>query len=231
MHICHDKYTVRQYVAHKGYEDILIPLYQVVEKSDELGFDSLPERFVLKTTNSGDTNIFCHDKKTFNWDEACKRLDGWAQEDVVGTTLQKSLNSKARIIVEEMLGRDENNDLIDYRMFCFNGKLFATCVTTDYVDDHKQGRMGFVDREWNLMSYTRLEYRPFSKEPQKPYNYNRMVEIAETLSDEFPHCRVDLYSLGEKIFFGEMTFITMGGYCRFIPDEFDFILGEQFTYY
>ncbi len=228
---CHDKYTVHEYVKEKGLEEILVPLYQVAEKSSELDFDSLPNQFVMKTTNSGDTNIFCYDKSTFDFKTACEQLDKWAACDVVGATLQHSLKSKARIIVEKMLERDENNDLIDYRMFCFNGKLFATCVTTDYVDCHAEGRMGFVDRDFNLMPYNRYEYKPLSGPPKKPAKYDEMVKIAETLSEGFPHCRIDLYYTNDKIYFGEMTFITMGGYCRFRPDEFDFVLGEQFDYY
>ena len=228
---CHDKYTVREYVEQKGLANILVPLYQVAEKSKDLDFASLPNQFVMKTTNSGNTNIFCFNKDEFDWDAACKQLDAWCEEDVVGATLQHSLRAQPRIIIEKMLERDEDNDLIDYRMFCFNGKLFATCVTTDYVDCHENGRMGFVDRDFNLMPYTRREYKPLRCAPKKPENYSEMVRIAEVLSEGFPHCRVDLYYTNGKIYFGEMTFITMGGFCGFNPDEFDFILGEQFDYY
>lgn len=231
MSKCHDKYTVHEYVEEKGLKDILVPLYQVVEKSSDIDFDSLPNKFVMKTTNSGDTNIFCYDKSNFDFESACKQLDKWLLQDVVADTLQYSLKSKPRIIIEKMLERDENNDLIDYRMFCFNGKLFATCVTTDYVDCHKNGRMGFVDRDFKLMPYHRYEYKPLKNQPQKPKKYNEMVRIAETLSDGFPHCRIDLYYTNDKIYFGEMTFITMGGFCRFVPDEFDYILGDRFDYY
>ena len=228
---CHDKYTVHEYVKEKGYGDILVPIYQVAQHSSELDFASLPDKFVMKTTNSGNTNIFCYDKSSFDWEDALKKLDTWAQMDVVNQTLQYSLNAKAHIIVEKMLERDSDNDLIDYRMFCFNGKVFCTCVTTDYVDCHENGRMGFMDRDWNLMPYNRKEFKPLKGVPVKPKNYERMLEIAENLSAPFPHCRIDLYNVDGNINFGEMTFITMGGFCGFTPDEFDFILGEQFDYY
>ncbi len=228
---CHDKYTVHEYVKEKGLGDILVPIYQVAKKSSDLDFESLPDQFVMKTTNTGDTNIFCYDKSTFDWEAACAQLDKWTQIDVIQSSLQYSLNAEASIIVEKMLERDSENDLIDYRMFCFNGKLFATCVTTDYVDCHEEGRMGFVDRNWKMMPYTRNEYKPLKAAPPVPKNYERMVEIAEILSAGFPHCRIDLYNVDGNINFGEMTFITMGGFCGFTPDEFDFILGEQFDYY
>ena len=231
MPVCHDKYTVHSYVKEKGLGDILIPIYQAVEKSSDLDFESLPDKFVMKTTNWGDTNIFCYDKSTFDWEGACKQLDEWVKADVTKNTLEKSLACKGYIIVEKMLDRDENNDLIDYRMFCFDGKLFCTQITTEYVDDHANGRKGWLDRDFNLTPYRNKNYRPVEIQPEKPKNYDKMVEIAETLANGFPHVRVDLYNNNGEIFFGEMTFVSGGGYSVFDTDEFDFILGEKFTYY
>ena len=54
-----------------------------------------------------------------------------------------------------------------------------------------------------------------------------MVEVAEILSEGFSHVRVDLYNIEGKIYFGEMTFTTNSGYTQFVPDEFDYELGEQ----
>jgi len=55
-----------------------------------------------------------------------------------------------------------------------------------------------------------------------------MKEIAEKLSEDFPHVRVDLYNIKGRVIFGELTFYNASGYTVFKPDEFDFILGEQF---
>ena len=40
----------------------------------------------------------------------------------------------------------------------------------------------------------------------KPKNLNKMIEIAEKLSKNFPFVRVDFYNDNGKIIFGEMTF-------------------------
>lgn len=79
------------------------------------------------------------------------------------------------------------------------------------------------------MPYHRKDYYPITEQLEKPKNYNKMVEIAEILSEGFSHVRVDLYNIDGKIYFGEMTFSTCGGYCKFEPDEFDTILGEQWN--
>ena len=228
---CHDKYTVHEYVKEKGLGDILVPIYQVAKKSSELDFASLPDKFVMKTTNWGDTNIFCYDKSTFDWDAACKQLDKWLETDVTKQTLEYSLAGDGYIIVEKMLDRDKNNDLIDYRMFCFNGKVSFLQITTEYVDDHANGRKGWTDRDFNLTHYKNAGFRCVEEQPEKPVNYDKMIEIAETLSAGFPHVRVDLYNVDGDIHFAEMTFISGGGFSVWETDEFDFVLGEKFDYY
>ena len=55
-----------------------------------------------------------------------------------------------------------------------------------------------------------------------------MISIAEKLSKEFPHVRVDFYDVNNKIYVGEMTFYSMGGYCKFTPKEWDAKFGEWF---
>lgn len=50
-----DKYNVRYYVKSKGLEDILNTLYSVFDSSEEINFNELPDKFVLKTTNSSKT--------------------------------------------------------------------------------------------------------------------------------------------------------------------------------
>ena len=47
-----------------------------------------------------------------------------------------------------------------------------------------------------------------------------MIEIAEILSRPFPCVRVDLYNIGGKIYFGEMTFTSLGGLMNYFTDDF-----------
>ena len=68
-----------------------------------------------------------------------------------------------------------------------------------------------------------------NEDVQKPNTLNDMLSIAEKLSEGFPFARIDLYSLEEKVYFGEITFYPWSGYMEFEPDEFDFVLGEKFV--
>lgn len=69
---------------------------------------------------------------------------------------------------------------------------------------------------------------------KKPECIDKAFEIAEELSKEFPFVRVDLYIVGEKIYFGELTFTPAGGMdteFKFkapgVEKDTDTILGEQ----
>ncbi len=98
----------------------------------------------------------------------------------------------------------------------------------NYTMHHEKGVLGFLDRDFNLLKAHRADFKPMLIQPQKPKNYELMVEMAELLSDGFPHVRVDFYNLNGKIIFGEMTFFNASGYTVFEPDIFDFVLGKEF---
>ena len=47
-----------------------------------------------------------------------------------------------------------------------------------------------------------------------------MIQMAETLSKPFPCVRVDLYNIRGKIYFGEMTFTSLGGLMNYYTTDF-----------
>ena len=49
-----------------------------------------------------------------------------------------------------------------------------------------------------------------------------MISLANKVSQEFPFVRVDIYSIGEKIYIGEMTFSPDGGFAPFeLKDDYE----------
>ncbi|MGV8148986.1 MAG: ATP-grasp fold amidoligase family protein [Alkaliphilus sp.] len=128
-----------------------------------------------------------------------------------------------------VIKRDNNNDIPDYKFFCFNGKVKYLYTMIEYVDNHKKGRCSFFTPKFSKLPYRRSEYKEIDREILKPDKFDEMIEIAEVLSKDFPHVRVDLYNIRGGIIFGELTFYNASGYTVFNPDEFDFILGKEFT--
>lgn len=226
---CSDKYLVREYVEDKGLGGILNPLLGVYTSSADINYDELPESFAIKHTNGSGANIFVKDKSEIDINNMKNIIDSWMNRKIINYGREWCYyNVEPKIVVEKLLGRDKNNDIPDYKFFCFNGKVKYLYTMVDYVDDHKKGRCSFYTPNFEKLPYRRSEYMEINRDIQKPKNFRKMIEIAEILSEDFPHVRVDLYNIKGEIVFGELTFYNASGYTVFSPDEFDFILGKEF---
>jgi hypothetical protein len=225
---CADKYDVRRYIESKGLKDILVPLYGVYDNANEINFDNLQNSFVLKTTNGSHTNILCKNKHTLNINNTKNQLNKWL-EDWAGKVGREwaYYDIKPKIVCEEFIDVKNNSDLDDYKFFCFNGEVYYLYVVIDRTADDGI-KLGIYDLEFNQLEYRRSDINPITKQLEKPKNFDKMIEMAKILSEDFPHARVDFYNIDGKIYFGELTFYDGSGYKGYVADEFDYILGKQF---
>ncbi len=230
---CADKAAVRDFIAGKGLSEILIPLVGagVYESADAVNFDALPDRFVLKDTEGcgGNSVIVCQNKAELDAKETKKRLAAWVKKREKHPGREHVYDRrKHRIIAESFLDASgEPDGLVDYKFFCFDGKpeyIYALSNRTL----GKGAELGIYDADFNLLPYVRADEMPPSHALPKPPVFDRMKEIAGILSADFPEVRVDLYCVGGKIYFGELTFFDGSGYMTYAPDEFDFMIGKPF---
>ena len=116
-------------------------------------------------------------------------------------------NVKPRIIIEKLLEDDENEDLVDYKFMCFNGKVKCSFVCLNRRS--KDGlNVDFYDLKWNKMPFER-HYSNSNIVLDKPKNYDNMIKLAEKLSQEIPFVRVDFYEVKGKIYFGEKNMLDL----------------------
>ena len=227
---CSDKYLVRNFVEEKGLGHLLNPLYAVYDSPFDIDFESLPNSFAMKMTTGSGMNYFVEDKEKEDFDKLRDLAIKWFNSDSCSYGREWCYyNIKPRIVFEELLPLDENDDLPDYKFFCFNGEPFCLYTMVDYTKNHDNGRLGFFDTEFNLLPYCRKDFKPITESINIPDNFEEMVEYAKVLAADFPHVRVDFYNIAGKVFFGELTFYNASGYTLFEPDEFDYILGEKFV--
>ncbi len=228
---CADKYEVRRYIEKKGYEDILIPLYGVYDSADDIDFSNLPDRFVLKTTNGSQTNILCNDKNKLDIKSTRQTLDSWINNRPVKAGREWAYyNIKPKIICEKYLDKDHNNDIVDYKFFCFKGHVECLLICKDRFSQSGL-KMGFYDRNFKFIDIDKKKYSMTNDygekvNVEKPQEFTKMLYIAEKLSKDFPHVRVDLYNIRGKIYFGELTFYDASGYVDY--GDFDIVLGKNF---
>lgn len=222
--ICADKYTVRKYVKDKIGSEYLNEMYGVYEDINSININELPRDFVLKGTHGSGFNIICRDKHEINWNEAFSKINRWFNYNYYWKSREwvyKDL--KPRIICEKYLEDKKNNDLRDYKFFCFNGEAKIIQVDFDRYTNH---RRNYFNLDWELLDVQICYPVDPSIKLQRPDNLEKMIEIAEVLSKGFPHVRVDLYNINGKILFGEMTFFHGSGLEKIYPEEFEIVLGE-----
>lgn len=220
-----DKYNVKEYIATIIGEKYIIPTLGVYDKFNDIDFNILPDEFVIKTTHDSGGVFICRNKSLINIKKAKKIINKslkrryyslwreWPYKDV-----------KPRIIIEKYMKDNENTDLLDYKLMCFNGKVKCSFVCTDrYTEDGL--KVTFFDRNWKKMPFER-HYPSDKKEIPKPQNYEKMVELAEKLSKGISFVRVDFYEINKKIYFGELTFYPGGGFEEFNPESYDLLLGS-----
>lgn len=224
---CADKYSVREYIKSKGFEGILNELYAVYNSASEVDFDSLPEKFVIKTTNGSGTNIFCKDKAKLDINEVKEKLAKWIKRDTYSSGREWCYkNIKPKIIIEEYLEDQANpfQGINDYKFICFNGKVQYIVLDVDRHTNHKRN---IYDAEWGFLNVS-TDYPNLGDCVPRPVGLDEMLEVATTLSKDFPCVRVDLYWINGRIYFGELTFYPWTGYVSFNPDNFDYEVGRHF---
>lgn len=218
-----DKYLVRDYIANKIGEEYLIPLLGVWENSDEIDFSKLPDKFVLKCNhNSGLGMCICKDKSKLDFDKVRKDLNkGLRQDYYLYGREWPYKNVKRRIIAEKyMEDGNGSNELTDYKFHCFNGFVDSVMVCSDRASGDT--KFYFFDKDWNLKRYNiRGKNAPENFTIPKPDNMDEMFSIAEKLSQGLPFVRVDLYSINNKTYFGELTFYPQSGFDANLLKETD----------
>lgn len=221
-----DKYSVREYVKEKIGEEYLIKLLGVYERAEDIEYDKLPNKFVLKCNHDSGSVIICKDKLTFNKKEANKKLNFFLKRNFYYMTREWHYkNIKPLIICEEYL--EETGEAVDdYKVYIFNQKnkksLSFIQIEEDRFGDH---RRGIYTENWELLPVKRtLEY---PKRGIKPKNLELMIDLSKKLTENFEFVRVDFYECNGKLYFGELTFTPAGGIGKFVPNEWDYKLGKM----
>ena len=221
-----DKYLVRDWVKEKIGEKYLIPLLGVYDKFEDIDFYKLPKQFVIKCNHGCGFNIIVKDKSKLNLADTKEKLDKWLNTNFAfqyGYELHYR-DIKPKIIIEQYIeNKGSNGDLYDYKFWCFNGKVkYIQFLSERNLDGLK---MAFYDRNWIKQHFV-YSYPLDEKIIKKPNNLKEMIQLAETLSKDFNHVRVDFYRLDNgHIYFGEMTFTSASGLCKWNDEKINKYFG------
>lgn len=221
-----DKCEAKKYVSAIIGENYIIPTLGVWDNADEIEFEKLPNQFVIKCTHDSGGLILCKDKSTLNFDKAKKKLNKCLKNNYYwGNREWPYKNIRPRIIAEKYMSEGVDEDLKDYKFFCFNGDPKYCQVISDR---EKRMSIDFFDGMWNHLDFHEPRIFPFSEESIKcPANFDEMKRLAKVLSKDMPFIRVDFYEINGKVYFGELTFFPTSGMGGFKPEKWDYIFGSM----
>jgi hypothetical protein len=223
-----DKYSLRGYVEQcLGKEraaEYLVPLLYATDDPKTIPFDTLPPDYIVKISYGSGWNIVVrnHDTQPTTIIKACT---DWLKLPYGRYKYEWAYGKMKRmVVVEELLKDDHGNIPKDYKFHMFHGECAMIQVDYERYEDHSRS---LFDEHWNLIPAAYI----FKRGPweEKPASFDRMLALSKELSRDFDFVRVDLYTLGDRLYVGELTHYPGAGMEPFRPNDIDIRMGDMWT--
>ena len=225
---CCDKFCVKDYVTEVIGEEYIVPTIASWEKAEDIDFSVLPDKFVLKVNWSSGYNIIVRDKSRLNEENVRKKIDGWMlpHQNSYYKAYNWGYKNMKPVVYAEKYIEQMDGQVYDYKFLTSYGKVKMIMIATNRgLGDMTKD---FFDIDFNHLPFTSGTGLHADPQPEKPKNYEKMIELAEKLAKPFPFVRVDFYEIGDKIYVGEMTFYPGGGLLPVRPMEWEYKYGDMF---
>jgi hypothetical protein len=220
-----DKVRARDWVAERIGASQLIPTIGVYDSADEIPFDDLPEKFVIKPNFQSGTNVIVKCKAEVDWPKTRAFLHKQMTSPYRHRMLAWWTHEMPRkLLIEHFLSDGSGEVPADYKFFCFRGKVQMIQIDLDRFQGH---RRALLTR--NLEPIDAIYNFPSTSDFRVPDCIEEMIKIAESLTADFDFMRADLYDVAGKIYFGELTPRPEAASGRFTPTEFDFEFGKHWN--
>lgn len=218
-----DKFEMKKWVTERVGEGYVVPVLNVWNGVEEIDYDTLPDRFVLKTTHDNGGVVICKDKANFDRRDAEKKLSTHLKRDFYAYTKEWPYKHIPHRLLAEEYWEDDSGELIDYKVFCMGGTPYFTLVV---CDRYKDMCYAVYDMDWKLQPFLFEGFRPCKDEVKRPQSLQEMVRIAQKLSEGLPFVRIDFYEVKGDVRVGELTLFPAAGFTKFVPDEYDALWGK-----
>ena len=222
-----DKAEAKKYVAERIGDEYIIPTLGVWERFDDIDFDALPDRFVLKCTHDSGGLMICRDKASLDKQKVKEKIERSLRANYFWSTREWPYKDvKPRIIAEQYVEEQGQLHLPVYKFLCFNGA--PKIVQTIQNDKQPNETIDYFDTDWNVLELK--QNFPNSAVPlPRPAQLENMLEVAAALSKGHSFLRIDLYLVKNTIYFSEITFYSDTGMRKFIPTMWDRTFGDWIT--
>ena len=213
-----DKYLVRKHIEKKIGKEYLPELYKVYKNVDEIDYDELPERFVLKLNSGSGANIICKDKSLLDRELTNKKIRKMMKEKYYKCTKEPQYKNINKMIICEEYLENSKGFLTEYKLHCFDGKV-------KFIEVHEErfngNRESYYYPDWSRTEFSPKWVNNNENYKEKPKYLEELIKLGETLAEGFTYVRVDINSTDEKLYFSELTFTPASGMNAFYPLEKD----------
>lgn len=199
-----DKVEMRNYITTLGLERLLVPTIDIVDCVEDIIFEQLPRRFVVKCTHGPEFTIICTDKRQLDYPKTRQQLAQWMVMDysLINAEIQYA-NIKPQIIIEHFIGPANNEMSLAYKIHCFHGA--AKIIELAVKGENSEEQSIMLTPDWQDTHYMKA---PFTYEAAqfKPQQLEELLVLAQKISRTSTYMRVDFYIVEEKIYFDELLF-------------------------
>lgn len=218
-----DKYRVRAYIGETIGEEYLIPLLGVYRTYDEIDFDALPDRFVLKPNHTSGEVYICQDKAVINHADLKKCIKEWLKTEYFWFHREWPYKGVKPLVLCEKYLTEGGMSPNDYKVMCFNGKAKLIQVHVDRFNQHLRF---LYDTKWSRIDIKGNFCDADDSNCPKPVVLETMIALSEQLAKDLFQVRIDWYIFEDRLYFGEITFFDGAGFVLFQPEYFDDLLGS-----
>ena len=212
---CVDKAEFKNYIKEQMGEEYVVPYYGAYANENDIDFDTLPDRFVLKSNVQSDAKhiLLVKDKKKIDLDKTKTVLSTWLMKknNLCSSYCNSYWDVTPKIVIEEYL-EAKSGGIDDYKFYCYNGTCRHFLVCKDRGDETKYIN---YDMNFDCILPSPNSYKAEGK-CENPDVIRKMIEIAEKLAKPFPFVRVDFYYVDGRMYIGELTFYPGGGYNTYL---------------
>lgn len=207
-----DKEYFKVYVKSILGDNYVVPTLKVLRSKEEVDAFIFPREFCVKPTHLSGSVMISRGGRVDK-----EELKSWLELNHYHISRERNyLFLRPKIIVEPIIFGQE--DITDYRIFCYRGKAKLICLD---IGKYSQYRRAFYSIDWVRQNFS-LGYPIYEGMMERPSNLEEMIRVTEQLAQGLDFVRVDIYSNGNKILFGEMTHCHASASQRFLPLEAEY---------
>jgi hypothetical protein len=224
LRIVSDKLAVRGLIEERVGKQYVVPLLGVWERPREIAWYVLPEKFVLKPNHAAGPFAIVDRSVGVNIEALTAEAEEWLSYDYFDRDFEWGYRGlPRRVLAEPFLCSSNGAAAPEAQIYTFSSK--AALINILVGTKHSPERRGC----WFDVTGRRVAVNrgmPYAEFQLSDRDRQRMVEIAEQVSQGFSSLRVDFFMAINGLKIGELTPYTYGGLAPWDPRELDEKLGQ-----